>query len=378
MAPCSRAPPLPPRSRLPPSFFSRCPSAFLRGSTDSALTCQGTRAREALCVDFFLTHSRTYFSAAAPFLARPPRAAPEPSPDLTLAGTAWSAGQWQRRFEPQTFLCCRGPSLQLAACSPGGSWRPGGTHQHFLLLDPFCSGALRLAVSATPHHFPPGAPAGGQLLVPYLAQAIYRRGLSLPTPLNITGCPQLAVSSGRPPSQIFLRLTPAFPTGNKKAVCAKACHTALPACPFAYRCNTLPARPACQPANMSRASRSDTPDRGLRAPRSPMSVSSTSTPPQAPPAGDATPPAPAGGDAEHCCVCLERLTPAAQGAQLPVPFPRLQPSLNAFGVPGAVPRASPWSAGPVVPAVSPRPMPGVCTGRVVRFARRSPAIAMSS
>ena len=69
-------------------------------------------------------------------------------------------------------LCCRGPSLQLAACSPGGSWRPGGTQQHFLLLDPFCSGALRLAVSATPHHFPPGAPAGGQLLVPYLAQAI--------------------------------------------------------------------------------------------------------------------------------------------------------------------------------------------------------------
>ena len=147
-------------------------------------------------------------------------------------------------------LCCRGPSLQLAACSPGGSWRPGGTQQHFLLLDPFCSGALRLAVSATPHHFPPGAPAGGQLLVPYLAQAIYRRGLSLPTPLNITGCPQLAVSSGRPPSQIFLRLTPAFPTGNKKAVRAKACHTALPACPFAYRCNTLPARPACQPANI--------------------------------------------------------------------------------------------------------------------------------
>ena len=47
-------------------------------------------------------------------------------------------------------LCCRGPSLQLAACLPGGSWRPGGTQQHFLLLDPFCSGALRLAVSATP------------------------------------------------------------------------------------------------------------------------------------------------------------------------------------------------------------------------------------
>ena len=72
---------------------------------------------------------------------------------------------------------------------------------------------------------------------------------------------------------------------------------------------------------MSRASRSDTPDRGLRAPRSPLSVSSTSTPPQAPPAGEATPPAPASGDAEHCCVCLERLLPAAHGAQLRVPFP---------------------------------------------------------
>eukprot|EP00439_Symbiodinium_sp_Y106_P019211 s590_g2.t1 len=72
---------------------------------------------------------------------------------------------------------------------------------------------------------------------------------------------------------------------------------------------------------MSRASRSDTPDHGLRAPRSPMSVSSTSTPPYAPPAGDATPPATASADAEHCCVCLERLFPAAQGAQLSVPFP---------------------------------------------------------
>ena len=60
---------------------------------------------------------------------------------------------------------------------------------------------------------------------------------------------------------------------------------------------------------------------------------STSTPPQALPAGDATPPAPASGDAEHCCVCLERLLPAAQGAQLPVPFPAC--SRNAFGVPGA-------------------------------------------
>ena len=57
-------------------------------------------------------------------------------------------------------LCCRGPSLQLAACSPGGSWRPGGTQQHFLLLDPFCSGALRLAVSATPHQRnPPPLPS---------------------------------------------------------------------------------------------------------------------------------------------------------------------------------------------------------------------------
>ena len=72
---------------------------------------------------------------------------------------------------------------------------------------------------------------------------------------------------------------------------------------------------------MSRASRSDTPDRGLRAPRSPLSVSCTSTPPQAPPADEATPPAPASGDAEHCCVCLERLLPAAHGAQLRVPFP---------------------------------------------------------
>ena len=268
-------------------------------------------------------------------------------------------------------LCCRGPSLQLAACSPGGSWRPGGTQQHFLLLDPFCSGALRLAVSATPHHFPPGAPAGGQLLVPYLAQAIYRRGLSLPTPLNITGCPQLAVSSGRPPSQIFLRLTPAFPTGNKKAVRAKACHTALPACPLAYRCNTLPARPACQPANMSRASRSDTPDRGLRAPRSPMSVSSTS-PPQAPPAGDATPPAPAGGDAEHCCVCLERLIPAARGAQLPVPFPACsRHSMHLECLAQYRYCASPWSAGPVMPAVSPR-----ADARSVYM--EAPAIAMSS
>ena len=56
------------------------PPPFLRGSTDSALTCQGTRAREALCVDFFLTHSRTYFSAAAPFLARPPAQPPNPHP----------------------------------------------------------------------------------------------------------------------------------------------------------------------------------------------------------------------------------------------------------------------------------------------------------
>ena len=41
---------------------------------------------------------------------------------------------------------------------------------------------------------------------------------------------------------------------------------------------------------------------------------------QAPSAGEATPPAPARGDAEHCCVCLERLLPAAQGAQPRVRF----------------------------------------------------------
>ena len=81
-------------------------------------------------------------------------------------------------------------------------------------------------------------------------------------------------------------------------------------------------------------SRASLPDRGLRAPRSSMSVSSTSTPPQAPPAGDATPPAPASADAEHCCVCLERLLPAAQAQYLrdqPCPFSPSSLSLTASG-----------------------------------------------
>ena len=93
---------------------------------------------------------------------------------------------------------------------------------------------------------------------------------------------------------------------------------------------------------MSGASR---PDRGLRAPRSSMSVSSTSTPPQAPPAGDATPPAPASADAEHCCVCLERLLPAAQAQYLrdqPCPFSPSSLSLTASGPPDkALPLAPP-------------------------------------
>ena len=72
---------------------------------------------------------------------------------------------------------------------------------------------------------------------------------------------------------------------------------------------------------MSRASRSDTPERALRAPPSPLSVSSVSPP--APPCegGDRTPPNPASADDECCCVCLERLQPAAVADQLPVPFP---------------------------------------------------------
>ena len=72
---------------------------------------------------------------------------------------------------------------------------------------------------------------------------------------------------------------------------------------------------------MSRASRSDTPERALRAPPSPLPVSSVSPP--APPreGGDRTPPNPASADDECCCVCLERLQPAALADQLPVPFP---------------------------------------------------------
>ena len=70
---------------------------------------------------------------------------------------------------------------------------------------------------------------------------------------------------------------------------------------------------------MSHASRSATPNRAVRAPRSPLSVSSAST--NEPPAGETTPIAPPTPAEECCCVCLERLSPAAQGAQLAVPFP---------------------------------------------------------
>ena len=70
---------------------------------------------------------------------------------------------------------------------------------------------------------------------------------------------------------------------------------------------------------MSHASRSATPNRAVRAPRSPLSVSSAST--NEPPAGETTPIAPPTPAEECCCVCLERLSPAVQGAQLAVPFP---------------------------------------------------------
>ena len=70
---------------------------------------------------------------------------------------------------------------------------------------------------------------------------------------------------------------------------------------------------------MSRASRSATPERAVHAPRSPLSVSSASS--HAPRAGEATPIAHPTADGESCCVCLGRLSPAAQGANLAVPFP---------------------------------------------------------
>ena len=72
---------------------------------------------------------------------------------------------------------------------------------------------------------------------------------------------------------------------------------------------------------MSRASRSDTPERAVRAPPSPLSVSSVSPPAPACEGGDRAPPNPASADDECCCVCLERLQPAALANQLPVPFP---------------------------------------------------------
>ena len=120
------------------------PPPFLRGSTDSALTCQGTRAREALCAVFL-----TQF-----WLGR--RRSPRTLTRLDPCRHCLERRPVAAQVRASNLLCCRGPSLQLASCSPGGSWRPGGTQQHFLLLGPLCSGALRLAVSATPHHFPPG------------------------------------------------------------------------------------------------------------------------------------------------------------------------------------------------------------------------------